>query len=127
MLYRLVLLSVVGVSVGCVRGFETPWQDEGTGTPDLDARTAPDLDSGADSSDLFVLPDAGLLGDLGFSCTCAGADLNNDGKVDLDDWQIFTDCYGKGPEGQCATSDFSGDGVIGLNDFGCFKKMYNSC
>jgi len=128
------LIASMVVATSCVRGFESsaPADANAAGdldsTPaaaDLDARAARDLDSGF--ADLFVLPDTGPLADLGFSCTCTKADFNHDGQVDLDDWQIFTDCYGKKPEGECSAVDLSGDGVIGLNDFGCFKKMHTSC
>ncbi len=44
-------------------------------------------------------------------------DLNNDGKVDILDYNLFMGCFGKTPTGSCTSSDINQDGVIDGIDY----------
>jgi hypothetical protein len=86
-----------------------------------------------DAAPDHALPDAARLdlpslldytGDLGFLCTCAMADANGDGQVNLVDFSLFKSCFGTPATGTCTRFDFNGDGVVGGPDLGCFSRVW---
>lgn len=99
-------------------------------TPDTDSCTRYDYngDGVVDDVDLDCLKlffgrtcsvDAGT--DLGVFCTCAAADLTNDGMVKLSDFSAARRCLGKPPTGACMAVDLNSDGVIDQKDTACVQ------
>ena len=57
--------------------------------------------------------------------SCLGADLNNDGKVDIFDYSIFQTSYGKNcNEFICNGADLSGDGKVDIMDWAIFQPNW---
>lgn len=61
-----------------------------------------------------------------FAATCSG-DLDDDGDVDIDDFDLFAGCW-SGPGGAypagCAAADCDADGDVDLVDFGVFQTRF---
>lgn len=65
-----------------------------------------------------------------FVCTCAAADINKDGFVNVTDYSFLSGCYmknatDKNQYGQsCASADINGDGVVNGGDYACWSTQY---
>jgi len=57
------------------------------------------------------------------------ADFDDDGDVDLGDFNVFQTCFNgpnRPPRGACAgNADFDGDNDVDLGDFNAFQACFN--
>ena len=80
----------------------------------ISVRANDGTDWGAWSETAFKVP----------ACVCG--DLNNDGKVDITDYNIMKAAYGKkvGQPGYNAACDFDKDGIVSLKDYTIWYACY---
>ena len=86
--------------------------------------TNADADNTLDYRDNCLLvtnPDQRDTNRDGFGNIC-DADLDNDGQVNMNDFSLFRNAFGK----NSPDADFDGDGSVNMNDFSLFRSAFGS-